>query len=1205
MSVLDYADRIIYSDRYSDDFFEYRHVILPKQVLRLLPRQYFEADDSGVLRILTEAEWRGMGITQSLGWEMYATHAPEPHILLFRREKDYQGKYGIEGKPLHTRKKSINSAVLTPRGFILLAASDTLFCLPLKSIGQPPRVLIKRLKSAHSISILPLTSVILISTDNATRYYDLRQVEKSCLQLWDMSTGQVNVLPDLRTPAPPALQDGELNHLTHLPPPTPTSPPFSISPSMPDISASTNSPALPPLPFQIEENSSLFGGADVGADSAATSPAPSPAISAAPSPFHPSIQTTPIHQRRKARQPPTLNTVNTPHAQSTQPHVDGHARSRSEDLTPLTSDVVKRELERVHIRNNRSKKSAAKLTHKNLNDIIHPTILRVGETSELSYLAVLSLTLPDNDTRQPADQTTVSLFAGTQHAPLSLVKAFILPDRPVDLQLSIKGDDMSEIILVYDRSIFALNPFSINVREIKVGRGGRRRRNQNGHSNGERDGETQGGGAHGDSTRWSTELANQGGVQDTRVVDMGVGVGETAPTPVSMSVHGGQNDPISTEHSSNSLASTILANNSYTNFTPPLIETNGANLSNTTHPTNSNSTHSTPTRRTSSRFGGLSRWTSMLQRPFQPRTSSNVLGSQSQSDTVQEDATTPTVSPETRKTTINPHYTTLVQLHQTPPLPPAALEKMFTIPPRYDELEAQRSRSVFMNKTASQLSARSHHQDDLRKCWHYLDPRGTEHGPWSTKTMQNWYTSRRFLSNLPIRHERMRYHKTLTELIAQFGAENPFVVALGAVLQYSPADSLKSLDPPTPLLPPISLISDPALPRTGAQSIYLAARRYLPTMLIDHNGRSIVRGSGIRWVGSGYSDGGEHTDAETNSDDDIKHFEMISTSDDNTTAALVAIRQRSFEVIDIADALLGHPSEREKALPGWERHMCRAGVSRPYVHKLHKHRRDRRDLNAETARGRSYSHPRYVNNGLQLPSESHSRAHLPHSNSNSDGDAVRLIYIGRQAQAHSETVYLLESYSDGNVRIARVRGLVTRVGDGDNFRLYHTPLLSFTQRRAILGRKMTANDTIHVRLAGVDAPETAHFGKPAQPYANEALEWLRKTITGEKVSVKLLRKDRYGRVVGNAQLLAKWYRPWRKNVSMELTKGKLLHWRRDTVSLPNAAGYGSIYAQDGAEYDGMLDRLRKVESDARRKKRGMWKQKKVELPADYKSKYRG
>lgn len=114
-------------------------------------------------------------------------------------------------------------------------------------------------------------------------------------------------------------------------------------------------------------------------------------------------------------------------------------------------------------------------------------------------------------------------------------------------------------------------------------------------------------------------------------------------------------------------------------------------------------------------------------------------------------------------------------------------------------------------------------------------------------------------------------------------------------------------------------------------------------------------------------------------------------------------------------------------------------------------------------------------------------------------------------------------------RQATIRGLVTRVGDADNFRMYHTPLLSFFQRNSILNKKLTANDTIHIRLAGVDAPEvsngciliiiaksntkTAHFGKPAQPYANEALEWLKKTITGEKVSVKLLRKDRYGRVV--------------------------------------------------------------------------------------------
>ncbi|WWD21261.1 hypothetical protein CI109_105745 [Kwoniella shandongensis] len=79
------AERIIYSDRYSDDRFEYRHVILPKQMLKLIPKSYFSPDDSGLLRILEENEWRGIGITQSLGWEHFEVHAPEPHILLFRR----------------------------------------------------------------------------------------------------------------------------------------------------------------------------------------------------------------------------------------------------------------------------------------------------------------------------------------------------------------------------------------------------------------------------------------------------------------------------------------------------------------------------------------------------------------------------------------------------------------------------------------------------------------------------------------------------------------------------------------------------------------------------------------------------------------------------------------------------------------------------------------------------------------------------------------------------------------------------------------------------------------------------------------------------------------------------------------------------------------------------------------------------------------
>lgn len=254
----------------------------------------------------------------------------------------------------------------------------------------------------------------------------------------------------------------------------------------------------------------------------------------------------------------------------------------------------------------------------------------------------------------------------------------------------------------------------------------------------------------------------------------------------------------------------------------------------------------------------------------------------------------------------------------------------------------------------------------------------------------------------------MRYHKTLTELISQFGAERPFIVALGSIIQQSPANSLKSLDPPTPLLPPISLISDPSLPQKGPQNIYLAARRNLPTMLIDHNGRSIVRGSGIRW------DFGN-----VDTDGDIKHFEMISTSDDGSTAAIVAIRERCFEVLDIADALLSVPSEREKALPGWEAHMCREGRRIPYVHKL------RRDSPPKSAHKRTFSTTTpHLSDRTAVNRKIDLRGGLQDNSfsvpdlaklSTDDSEAARLIYIGKEDG--SENVYFLESYNDGDLKI--------------------------------------------------------------------------------------------------------------------------------------------------------------------------------------------
>ncbi len=58
-----------------------RHVVLPSDIAKALPKNG---------RLLTELEWRALGVQQSRGWIHYAIHKPEPHIMLFRRPLNYQ-----------------------------------------------------------------------------------------------------------------------------------------------------------------------------------------------------------------------------------------------------------------------------------------------------------------------------------------------------------------------------------------------------------------------------------------------------------------------------------------------------------------------------------------------------------------------------------------------------------------------------------------------------------------------------------------------------------------------------------------------------------------------------------------------------------------------------------------------------------------------------------------------------------------------------------------------------------------------------------------------------------------------------------------------------------------------------------------------------------------------------------------------------------
>ncbi|ORZ00364.1 hypothetical protein BCR43DRAFT_434868 [Syncephalastrum racemosum] len=145
-----------------------------------------------------------------------------------------------------------------------------------------------------------------------------------------------------------------------------------------------------------------------------------------------------------------------------------------------------------------------------------------------------------------------------------------------------------------------------------------------------------------------------------------------------------------------------------------------------------------------------------------------------------------------------------------------------------------------------------------------------------------------------------------------------------------------------------------------------------------------------------------------------------------------------------------------------------------------------------------------------------------------------------------------------------IRGRVTSVGDSDNFRLYHTPGFGWGWLRKVPNtRKELKDQTIAVRIAGVDAPEGAHFGMPAQPFSAESKTFLTKMVLGRNVHVQLLSLDRYSRAVCMVELR----RPpffFRKNVSVEMCK----------------AGMASIYTAKGAEYGNHFEALQKAQARA-------------------------
>lgn len=195
-------------------------------------------------------------------------------------------------------------------------------------------------------------------------------------------------------------------------------------------SASTRSRPLEPP--QLTPRPSTSGGHSV-----------SPAVNQPPVPIPPPHLTThfrlfprsisnPFSSRRSAERPPALV--------FTEPERKNGSQTPTTPLPPPKLDYVK------------------------LPGTKGSLIIKAVETPKKSFLAILC---GDNGEK-------VELFAGTYRTALGLSRTFILPDSPRSLELQLQGDDLVEVFLVFSQNVFGLEPATVRVREVRIGRAERR-----------------------------------------------------------------------------------------------------------------------------------------------------------------------------------------------------------------------------------------------------------------------------------------------------------------------------------------------------------------------------------------------------------------------------------------------------------------------------------------------------------------------------------------------------------------------------------------------------------------------------------------------------------------------------------------------------------------------------------------------------------
>ncbi|KAJ7357169.1 hypothetical protein DFH08DRAFT_922309 [Mycena albidolilacea] len=195
---------------------------------------------------------------------------------------------------------------------------------------------------------------------------------------------------------------------------------------------------------------------------------------------------------------------------------------RGDDRPPLPALQTKdQEVRRTGATPTSSHMPPPKLEYVKLPGTKGALTIKSVETAKKSFLAILC---GENGEK-------VELFAGTYRTALGLSRTFILPDSPRLLELQLQGDDLVEVFLVFGQNVFGLEPATVRVREVRIGRAERRaarrraREVRVGESTGDAEGE-----AGEDTTNVNVSIGVSVAVGST-VVATGSGIPDQPSTP--------------------------------------------------------------------------------------------------------------------------------------------------------------------------------------------------------------------------------------------------------------------------------------------------------------------------------------------------------------------------------------------------------------------------------------------------------------------------------------------------------------------------------------------------------------------------------------------------------------------------------------------------------------------------------------------------